>query len=60
MYDALGEHLEKSFAALDEYLKTFQIYKEILMMRPEEYIKTVDNEEKPKETEAIRDEIIEL
>lgn len=30
------------------------------MMRPEEYIKTVDNEEKPKETEAIRDEILEL
>ncbi len=60
LYDALGEHLEKSFAALDEYLKTFLIYKEILMMRPEEYIKTVDNEEKPKDTEAIRDEIIEL
>lgn len=30
------------------------------MMRPEEYIKTVDNEEKPKDTDAIRDEIIEL
>lgn len=30
------------------------------MIRPEEYIKTVDNEEKPKETELIRDEILEL
>lgn len=30
------------------------------MIRPEEYIKTVDNEEKPKETELIRDEVLEL
>jgi len=28
-------------------------------MKPDEYIKTVDNAEKPKETEAIRDEILE-
>lgn len=30
------------------------------MIKPEEYIKTVDNEEKPKETELIRDEVFEL
>lgn len=28
-------------------------------MKPEEYVKQLDGEEKPKETEAIRDEIIE-
>lgn len=28
-------------------------------MKPEEYIKTIDNEEKPKETEAIKEEIFE-
>lgn len=60
LYDSLNEHLERSFVALDEYLKCYLVYREILMMRPEEYIKTVDSEEKPKETEAIRDEILQL
>ena len=33
------------------------MFKEILKIKPDDYIRKIENEEKPREVEAIRDEI---
>lgn len=44
--------------SLNDYLKCFDIYKEVLKIKPDEYIKKLETEEKPREIEVIRDEIL--
>lgn len=43
---------------MDVFLKCFDSYKEVLKLKPEEYIKKIETEEKPREVEAIRDEVV--
>jgi hypothetical protein len=47
--------VEISLEPLDTFLRCFDIYKEVLRIKPDEYIKKSDSEEKPMEIEAIRD-----
>ena len=42
---------------LDTFLRCFDVFKEILKIKPDDYIRKIENEEKPREVEAIRDEI---
>lgn len=60
LYNSLKAILEQSLTPLDEFLKCFDVYKDVLKLKPEEYIKKVENDEKPKEVEALRDEINEF
>lgn len=60
LYDLLRKAVEQSLDPLDDYLKCFDVYKEVLKLKPDEYLKKVENEEKPREMDAIRDEVIEF
>jgi dynein heavy chain len=49
--------VEGSLDPLEEYLRCYDSYRDILKIKPDEYIKKVETEEKPREIEAIRDEV---
>ena len=58
LYDKLKRGVDRSLDSLDVYLRCFDSYKEVLQLKPEEYIKKIETEEKPREVEAIRDEVV--
>jgi dynein heavy chain len=60
LYDQLKIDIEYALLPLDIFLKQFDNYKEILKIKPDEYLKKVESDEKPKEIEQIRDEINEF
>jgi len=60
IYEDLKKIVERCLDPLDDYLKCFDVYKDVLKIKPDEYIKKVETEEKPREVEAIRDEVLEF
>lgn len=60
LHDKLKVMIEKSLEGLSDYLKCFDVYKEVLKIRPDEYIKKLETEEKPREIEVIRDEVLDF
>jgi hypothetical protein len=60
LYENLKKVLDASLDPLDDYLKCFDLYKDVLKLKPDEYIKKVETEEKPREIEVIRDEVLDF
>ena len=57
LYEKLSADAQLIIAPLEEYLRKFDPYREVLKINPEELIKEYDNEEKPVEVERIREDI---
>jgi hypothetical protein len=60
LYEKLRQDVEFALVPLEKFLRQFDNYREILKIKPDEYLKKVESEEKPREIEQIRDEINEF
>lgn len=60
MCDNIKENIRKATGPLEEYIKAFDPYLEILRSNPEDYCKAMEAEENPKDIETINEEIAEV
>jgi dynein heavy chain, axonemal len=58
LYEALRGKLEKAIEPLAEYLKSFNDFKKVLQMKPDQEARALEMEENPREVEALRDLIL--
>jgi hypothetical protein len=49
--------MEKAILPLDEYLKSFDPFLDILKMNPDEMVRAIEMEENPREIDSIKEEI---
>ena len=57
LYERLKICLENSILPLSQYISTFDQYREVLALDPEQLIKELEEEDPPRTEESLRDEI---
>ena len=60
LYWKLRGLMQKAIKPLNAYLESFEAFKEILQLNPDNHVKLIENEENPRPVEAIREEILQL
>lgn len=58
LYENIKTLVDSKMHCLEDYLKEFEPFKEVLKIKPEEYLKQVEAAENPKEIEVLRDEVL--
>jgi len=57
LYHKLKDMMEKAIAPLEEYLKVYEPYKQILHINADQYVRDIEAEDPPRTEEALREEI---
>ena len=52
--------MKRAVAPLNTYLESFEPFKHILQLNPDNYVKQIENEENPRPVEQLRDEILQI
>ena len=58
LYEKLRIKLQQILPSMDQYLKVYDQYKDILKIDPIQYVKDIDAEDPPRAVESLRDEIL--
>lgn len=60
MYENLKENLTRAIEPLNEYLKTYDKYLNIAKLNIDDYTKSIETADQPRDIESIKDEIAQV